>query len=137
MIAANPEHLERLRDRDAVDDLDSNPDYLARIKNREMMGKALLSLMEEFQLDALVFPFKTFPATKIKDGWSNREADNALSSQTGFPGLVVPAGFTENNLPIALEFLGRPFSEPTLIKLASAYEAASKHRKLPESTPPL
>lgn len=137
MIAANPEHLERLRDRDTVDDLDSNPDYLARIKNREMMGKALLSLMEEFQLDALVFPFKTFPASKIKDGWSNREADNALSSQTGFPGLVVPAGFTENNLPIAIEFLGRPFSEHTLIKLASAYEAASKHRKLPESTPPL
>ena len=137
MIAANPEHLQRLRDRDAVDDLDSNPDYLARIKNRDMMGQALLSLMEEFQLDALVFPFKTFPASKIADGWNNREADNAVSSQTGFPGLLVPAGFTKDNLPIALEFLGRPFSEPTLIKLASAYEAASKHRKLPENTPPL
>lgn len=137
MIAANPEYLDRLADRDAVDDLDSNPAYLARIKNREMMAQAVISLMEELQLDALVFPFKTLPASKIEDGWSNREGDNALSSQTGFPGLLVPAGFTKDNLPIALEFLGRPFSEPTLIKLASAYEAASEHRKLPESTPPL
>ena len=109
MIAANPEHLQRLRDRDAVDDLDSNPDYLARIKNRDMMGQALLSLMEEFQLDALVFPFKTFPASKIADGWNNREADNAVSSQTGFPGLLVPAGFTKDNLPIRARILGTSF----------------------------
>ena len=137
MIAANPVLLERLVKNDAVDDLDFNPEYHAKLKSREIMGDALIRLMDEFQLDALVFPFKTQPATKIKDGWNNREADNALSSQTGFPGLLVPAGFTKENLPIALEFFGRPFSEPTLIKLASAYEAVSAHRKLPENTPPL
>ncbi|MDQ8204683.1 amidase family protein [Pelagicoccus sp. SDUM812003] len=137
MIDANPDHLERLRERDQVDDLDFNGPYLSRLKNREMMGEALIRLMDEYQLDALVFPFKTLPASKIADGWSNREGDNALSSQTGFPGLLVPAGFTEENLPIAIEFLGRPFSEPTLIKLASGYEAVSKNRKLPENTPPL
>jgi amidase len=137
MIAANPVLLERLVKNDAVDDLDFNPEYHAKLKSREMMGAALLRLMDEFQLDALVFPFKTQPATKIKDGWINSEADNAVSSQTGFPGLLVPAGFTKDNLPISIEFLGRPFAEPTLIKLASAYEAASAHRKLPENTPTL
>lgn len=137
MIDANSELLERLRDRDKIDDLDYNKEYLSRLKNRELMGKALVRLMDEFELDALVFPFKTLPASKIADGWSNREGDNALSSQTGFPGLLVPAGFTGENLPIALEFLGRPFSEPTLIKLASGYEAVSAHRKLPENTPRL
>jgi Asp-tRNA(Asn)/Glu-tRNA(Gln) amidotransferase A subunit family amidase len=137
MIAANPKLLERLEKNDAVDDLDFNPEYQAKLKSREVMSEALVRLMDEFQLDALVFPFKTFPATKIKDGWSNSEADNALSSQTDFPGLLVPAGFTKENLPISIEFLGRPFSEPTLIKLASAYEAASRHRKLPENTPSL
>jgi Asp-tRNA(Asn)/Glu-tRNA(Gln) amidotransferase A subunit family amidase len=93
--------------------------------------------MDRYQLDALVFPFKTLPATKISEGWTNREADNPLSSQTGFPGLLVPAGFVSENRPIALEFLGRPYSEPVLIRLASAYEAASRHRKPPESTPAL
>ena len=137
MIDANPELLSGLRERDAVDDLDFNKEYHSRLKNRAMMGEALIRLMDEFELDALVFPFKTLPATKIADGWSNREGDNALSSQTGFPGLLVPAGFTKDNLPIALEFFGRPFSEPTLIKLASGYEAISKKRKLPENTPPL
>ena len=137
MIEENPEHLERLRERDNIGVLDFNESYISRLKNRDMLGNALIRVMDEFQLDALVHPFKTLPATKIVDGWSNSEGDNALSSQTGFPGLLVPAGFTKKNLPIALEFLGRPFSEPTLIKLASGYEAVSKNRKLPETTPPL
>jgi Asp-tRNA(Asn)/Glu-tRNA(Gln) amidotransferase A subunit family amidase len=137
MIDANPELLQRLRRGDAIANVDFNAEYFARLKNRETLQREIVALMDKYDLDALVFPFKTFPATKIADGWSNREADNPLSSQTGFPGLLVPAGFTSKNLPIALEFLGRPFSEPTLIKLASAYEAKSRHRKSPETTPSL
>ncbi len=137
MIAKNPTHLEPLLKADAVTDLDDNPAYVARLQNREIIQKALVDLMDRYQLDALVFPFKTLPATKIVDGWTNKEADNPLSSQTGFPGRLVPAGFVSENRPIALEFLGRPYSEPVLIKLASAYEAATRHRKAPPTTPPL
>jgi len=36
-----------------------------------------------------------------------------------------------------VQFMGKPFTEPTLIKLASGYEAASRHRKAPALTPPL
>jgi Asp-tRNA(Asn)/Glu-tRNA(Gln) amidotransferase A subunit family amidase len=102
-----------------------------------MLQRVVTELMDQHRLDALVFPFKTLPATKISEGWNNREADNPLSSQTGFPGLLVPAGFTREGLPIALEFLGRPFSEPVLFRLASAYEHTSGHRKTPPFTPPL
>ena len=137
MIAKNPEHLKNLEKQNAVTDLDNNPAYVARLKNRETIQRAVVDLMDRYQLDALVFPFKTLPATKIKDGWTNKDADNPLSSQTGFPGLLVPAGFVSENRPIALEFLGRPYSEPALIKFASAYEAATRHRKSPESTPAL
>ncbi len=137
MIAKNPAHLGHLKAQDEVTDLDQNPAYVARLRNREILQKAILDLLDRHQLDALVFPFKTLPATKIKDGWTNKEADNPLSSQTGFPGLLVPAGFVSENRPIALEFLGRPYAEPVLIKMASAYEAASRHRKSPESTPAL
>ena len=65
------------------------------------------------------------------------QAYNPLSSMTGLPALVAPAGFTQAGLPIALEFLGRPYSEPILIRLASGYEYSTQHRKTPSSTPPL
>ncbi len=117
--------------------LEFEPEYLSRLKNREMLQEVLVEIMNKHRLDALVYPFKLLPATKISEGWNNRAADNPLSSQTGFPGLLVPAGFTSKGLPIALEFLGRPFDEPTLIRLASCYEAQSGHRKTPPNTPPL
>ncbi len=61
-----------------------------------------------------------------------------MSSVTGLPAVLVPAGYTKReNGPIAIEFLGRPFSEPTLFKLAYAYEQVSHNRKTPPTTPPL
>ena len=57
---------------------------------------------------------------------------------TGLPAVLVPAGYTKKeNGPIAIEFLGRPYAEPVLFKLAYAYEQISKNRKTPVSTPPL
>ena len=46
-------------------------------------------------------------------------------------------GFFADGMPFAMEFLGRPFSEPKLITLASGYEAATQHRKAPATTPAL
>ena len=82
-----------------------------------------------------------------------------LSPVTGFPAIVVPAGFTKEvydrvpdatdpngsrlvgpvaaSLPVALEFLGRPFEETTLFEIASAYEAGTKHRRAPKGFGPL
>ena len=40
-------------------------------------------------------------------------------------------------LPIGIDFLTRPFNEPVIIKIAAAYEAASKHRKAPEGFGPV
>jgi Asp-tRNA(Asn)/Glu-tRNA(Gln) amidotransferase A subunit family amidase len=54
-----------------------------------------------------------------------------LASMTGLPEVTVPAGFTADGVPIALSFFGRPFSEATLIKLAYAYEQASRKRRAP------
>jgi amidase len=49
----------------------------------------------------------------------------------------LPAGTNEEGLPLALELLGRPFSEPKLIQIAYAYEKASHARVAPKSTPHL
>jgi amidase len=46
-------------------------------------------------------------------------------------------GFTPEGLPVGLEILGRPWSEPLLIKLASGFEAVTSNRRVPATTPPL
>ena len=51
--------------------------------------------------------------------------------------MSVPAGFTEDGLPVGITLLGRPYAEPVLLKLAYAYEQATRHRKPPPTTPAL
>jgi Asp-tRNA(Asn)/Glu-tRNA(Gln) amidotransferase A subunit family amidase len=83
-----------------------------------------------------------------------------LSPNGGFPVVVVPAGFTREvydravvrgpdggkkagellsakaaELPVSIDFLGRRFSEPVLIRIAAAYEAATHHRRPPKDFP--
>jgi Asp-tRNA(Asn)/Glu-tRNA(Gln) amidotransferase A subunit family amidase len=53
------------------------------------------------------------------------------------PIITVPIGYSSGTIPAGLSFLGMPYSEPTLIKLAYAYEQATKHRQPPASTPAL
>ena len=60
-----------------------------------------------------------------------------LSANSGLPAIVVPGGFTPDGLPVGVELLGRAWSEPQLIKLAYAYEQATRHRRPPASTPAL
>jgi Asp-tRNA(Asn)/Glu-tRNA(Gln) amidotransferase A subunit family amidase len=92
--------------------------------------------MDRYRLDVLVHPFKSGPPPAHTE--RGVDQDNPLSSVTGLPAVLVPAGYTKKeNGPIAIEFLGRPFSEPMLFKVAYAYEQVSKNRKTPASTPPL
>jgi amidase len=51
--------------------------------------------------------------------------------------MVVPMGYTYEELPSGLQFIGRPWHEPLLIGLAYAYEQATHHRKPPATVPPL
>ena len=53
------------------------------------------------------------------------------------PTLTMPAGFTTDNLPVGITFLGRAYAEPALIRLAFGYEQATNHSKPPSSAPPL
>jgi len=74
--------------------------------------------MERERLDALVFP-----------GWTGA----AIGARAGYPSVIVPAGYTAEGAPIGLTFLGRAWSEPTLLRLAHAFESATRHRRPPES----
>jgi len=61
-----------------------------------------------------------------------------FSPTSGFPAINVPMGYSRGGtLPVGITFYGRAWSEAQLIKLAYAYEQATKHRRPPISTPPL
>ena len=53
------------------------------------------------------------------------------------PAIAVPAGFTSDNLPAGITFLGRPYDEGQMLKLAYGYEQATHHRRAPKTAPPL
>jgi Asp-tRNA(Asn)/Glu-tRNA(Gln) amidotransferase A subunit family amidase len=82
-------------------------------------------------------------------GWS-------LIGQQGFPAITVPAGFTtavwdrvrdgestrlvgpiSASLPVGVDFIARPFAEPLLFRIASAYESATRHRRPPPEFGPV
>lgn len=115
---------------------DQNREYLARLERQRHVRRLLVDLMDREQLDALVYPVKSMPAPAI--GMSDDGVrDNNISATTGLPAIVLPAGMTASGLPIAIEMLGRPFSESRLIELAQTYEQASRARVAPPSTPAL
>ena len=101
-----------------------------RIAYRE----AIENEMDRMKLDAIIYPSWNHPPSKIDDFMEGYKGDNSqiIAAHTGQPAFTVPMGFTEGNLPAGLQFLGRMFDEPTLIRICYAYEQATLHRKPPE-----
>ena len=100
-------------------------------------------LMDAYDLDAIVYPTSPTRPSLVGGtvsysalGGGGVSATN-IANLTGFPDLIVPAGFTSDQLPVGISFLGRPFSEPHLFGLGYAFEQATKIRRDPKMTPPL
>lgn len=97
-----------------------------RIAFREAIEKQ----MDALQLDAIIYPTWNNKPAKIDLFNEEYKGDNSqvIAPHTGQPAFTVPMGFTTGNLPAGIQFLGRLFDEPTLIKLTYAYEQGTKHR---------
>jgi amidase len=98
-------------------------------------------LLAAEKLDAMVYPTaprrpSLIAAPPDPPGGASSTPSN-LANLTGFPDLIVPAGFTGDGLPVGLSFMGRAFSEPRLLALGYAFEQLTKARRLPVHTPRL
>jgi amidase len=95
--------------------------------------EAIENKMDELQLDAVVYPSWNNKPARINFFEEEYKGDNSqiISPHTGQPAFTVPMGFTSGNLPAGLQFLGRMYDEPVLIKLTYAFEQATMHRKSP------
>jgi amidase len=105
----------------------------ARDAFRENLRAAVLALMTDQRLDALIYPTWSNPPRLIGDlNTPGGDNNQFFSPSTGFPAITVPMGFTRGDtLPAGLQFFGRPWSEATLLRLAYAYEQATRHRRPP------
>ena len=97
---------------------------------------AIEKVMDSLQLDAMVYPSWNHPPARVDHFEEEYKGDNSqvISPHTGQPAFTVPMGFLQENLPVGLQFLGRMYDEPTLIKLAYSYEQGTSHRKPPVLT---
>jgi amidase len=109
-------------------------EYLEALeKCRRLAGKeGFDAIMDEQQLDALVAPTTT-PAWPVDlvNGDQFRGSSAKSAALVGYPLVSVPAGAAAG-LPVGITFMGRAWSEPTLLKLAYAYEQATKARRAPQ-----
>lgn len=82
---------------------------------REAQEEGLLKILDGSELDVLICP-------GITD----------CSPISGYPSITVPAGYSSDNMPFGITFVGRPFSEPTLIAASYAFEQATRARRAPK-----
>lgn len=140
LIAFNRAHADReLRyvrqdGLEAVHELDfSEREYREALATNHRLSRAegIDAVLRRFDLDALVMP-TTGPPAKIDliRGDSYGGGSSTPAALAGYPAISVPAGFAFG-LPVGLTFMGTAWSEPTLLRLAHAYEQASRVRRPP------
>jgi amidase len=107
-------------------------------KNRRLSRtQGIDAAIAKDRLDAIIAPTGG-PSwtTDLVNGDHFTGGSSSPAAVAGYPAISVPAGFI-HGLPVGISFFGAAYSEPTMIKLAFAYEQATKHRRAPGFSPTL
>jgi amidase len=107
-----------------------------------LVRAAVEGLFAAEKLDAIVYPtaprrpaLLTAPPDTAPP--SPTASATSIANLTGFPDLIVPAGFTGDNLPVGISFFGPAFSEQKLLSLGYSFEQATHARRRPVHAPAL
>jgi amidase len=123
------EHFEKAAEKGPL----TEPAYLEALETcgRLSRTEGLDAVLDEHRLDAVVAPSNA-PAWLIDyaNGDHYVGGNSTPAAVSGYPNVTVPMGFAFD-LPIGISFIGRPWSEGVLIRLASAFEHATHHRRQP------
>jgi Asp-tRNA(Asn)/Glu-tRNA(Gln) amidotransferase A subunit family amidase len=124
------------RTRDSVQTRDSDP-YLRALAKQATLRSRLVALFDSLRLDAIVYP--TMQRRPVLVGEAQPGTTCALSANSGLPALSLPAGFTNDGLPVGFELMGRPFDDARLVAMAYAFEQSpgGARRRSPLTTPAL
>jgi amidase len=107
--------------------------YLAALAKNHALARTrgIDAVMDRYSLDALIAPTSGPPwLTDLANGDYATNGSSTPAAVAGYPHITVPGGYAFG-LPVGISFFGRAWSESTLIKLAYAFEQATKHRRPP------
>src|SRR5215204_792127 len=128
------EHFIRAQEKGPLTD----PVYLDALARNHRLScqEGIDAVMEQYQLDALVTPTQAPPwAIDLVNGDHDLgPSSSAPAAMAGYPVVSVPAGYAFER-PVGISFLGRPYTEPTLIRMAYAFEQAASVRRPPRFLP--
>jgi len=110
---------DKLEFRESLPNTLSNPEYLnAKVEDLYFSQEMGIDFtLKKYNLDAIIFP---------------SYIGSTICAKAGYPSIALPAGYMESGRPFGITFAGTAFSEGVLIKLAYAFEQATKHRKPPK-----
>jgi len=118
----------------------TDPNYIKALENGAALRELITRTMDANRLDAFVYPHQQVLVAKIADG--GQPGRNGILASIGqTPAITIPGGFSSPDVsapigvPVGLEFMGRQWSEPTLIEIAYAFEQATHYHQAPKSTP--
>ena len=116
--------------------------WAAYVQAREQLTINIANVMAANKLDAIVLKSTEHQPNLIKEGmnppYKPTRGLSGLNTFLVFSSIIaVPAGFDSDGIPVGMTFFSLGYNEPTLFKLAYAYEQASHHRVPPKTTPPL
>jgi amidase len=116
----------------------TTPAYVRALKKNHELSRrqGIDAVMAKYKLDALVAPTAppAWPIDLANGDPSGGGGFTGPAAVAGYPHITVPAGHVFG-LPVGISFVGKAYSEPVLIRLANAYEQATKLRKPPRFLP--
>ncbi|MFJ7755388.1 amidase family protein [Peribacillus muralis] len=108
----------KLENRESLTDTLRNPEYLnAKLEDIYFsQDQGIDFALKKYDLDAILFP---------------SYIGSTICAKAGYPSIAMPAGFMKSGRPFGVTFAGTAYSEGVLLKVAYAFEQATKHRRTP------